>query len=145
MMSKSYVFGSLLTMAAMLYIFTGILYYKDPNHQYKGQLYNFVLGILLLGVVFLPCNTLGTWHYVAAIGFFVGNALVIAFKSSKHDRRINIVVAIMVLLPYLVYFILKTDKPSCYTLFWAEWISLTVISFHFLFESLGTFTIVKEG
>ena len=56
-MEHSYVFGMLLAIAAMLFIFNGAVYYKTEEHlhiSWHGQWYNIVLGLSLIGVICFP-------------------------------------------------------------------------------------------
>lgn len=146
-MSNSYIFGLLLTMAAMLFIFNGVVYIeaKEIRETKKhGRWYNIVLGIALLGVILLPHKENHILHYFFAIVFFVGSALVIALFNDKKHRKISIFIAVLSLLSLFIYFIkayfFTIPGTEWFTLYWAEWISLTVISIHYILESRGTLT-----
>ena len=119
-----HIFGLLLTLAAMLFIFNGILYIKkgDYLHYSKrhGRWYNIVLGVALLGVVLFPHLEYPVLHYASAILFFVGSAIVIAVFNEKRHRKISIIIAIVSLSSLVVHFINK----EWISLLWAEWISL---------------------
>ena len=78
-MDHSYVFGMLLCIAAMLFIFNGAVYYKNEPHLHiskHGRWYNIVLGFSLLGVICFRHIEYTIIHNIFAGIFFIGNAVV---------------------------------------------------------------------
>ena len=123
-MEQNQIFYVLLTMTAMLFIVNGVVKEK--------HIYNSVLGAALVGVVLFNNEDFYLLHGVFAFVFFAGNALVILVFSSKKERwfKALLVAGIAVSMVTFWYF-------DAFTLFWAEWISLSIIAFHYILESLG--------
>jgi hypothetical protein len=135
-MPHSYVFGLLLMMAAMLFIFNGAVYFKNQNKPQlildkSGKWYNVALGLSLVGVIIFPCHQYVTTHLIFAILFFVGNAVVTGLFYQKRNKVVSILLAILTLAT------LVPVKLNVFSLFWGEWLSLTVIGIHFILESRG--------
>lgn len=132
-MHNSYIFGLLLGMAAMLFIFNGAVYYKNEKHlriSKHGQWYNVVLGASLIGVICFPHLQYPVPHYIFAVIFFAGNAVVTGIFYKDKDKKKSIFLAILTLaaIPLsLLHFI---------SLLVAEWISLAVIGIHFVLATL---------
>lgn len=150
-MDNSYVFGLLLTMAAMLFIFNGALYfssteYKGLKEKGKNKWYNIILGISLLLVVLLPHEEYKYPHYIAAGIFFLGSSLVIALDCRKKDRKLNLFFAILSIASLVFYFVnwLFDLNINWYTLLVAEWISLIVITIHYYLESKEIISVMKN-
>ncbi len=64
--SNSFLFGMLLCIAAMLFVFNGAVYFKSQRSlrlSKKGKWYNIVLGISLLGVICTPHRDWVYLHY----------------------------------------------------------------------------------
>ncbi len=146
-MGNSHIFGLLLTMAAMLFIFNGAVYIHTKHLRAckkHGKWYNIVLGLALLGVSLLPHLEYPVWHYFFAITFFGGSAVVIAVFNDPRHRQISRTIAFFSILALLVYFVktclLPIPGTGWFTLYWAEWVSLTVIAIHYILESLGELT-----
>jgi hypothetical membrane protein len=132
-MGHSYVFGMLLCIAAMLFIFNGAVYYKNvpaKNISWHGQWYNVVLGLSLIGTICFPHAEYPIPHYVFAIIFFVGNALVTGIFYKDKDKVASIIMAILTVLTIPLAFI------NVISILVAEWISLTVIAIHFVLSTL---------
>lgn len=132
-MQKSYFFGLLLTMAAMLFIFNGAVYYKTEeylNISWHGQWYNVLLGLSLIGVICFPHKEHQVVHYIFAGIFFIGNALVtgIFYKDKDKGKSITLAILTVLTLPLALFHIIS--------LLAAEWISLTVISIHFILSTI---------
>lgn len=146
-MENNYVYGFLLGIAAMLFIFNGALYFKTtpkPEMKYKknrGKWYNIVLGVALIGIVLFPYNSkLSLLHYFFTIVFFGGSALVIfLFQNPKH-MWISRIIAILSLfgLGLCVF-----SNESVINLFWAEWLSLIVIGLYYILESKDIIAVRK--
>jgi hypothetical protein len=134
-MPHSYIFGLLLTMAAMLFIFNGAVYFRNDDGRSNlklnknGKYYNVALGLFLLGVIVLPHKEYPVPHYIFATLFFVGNAVVTGVFHEPQNRKLSITMAVLTvasLVPALLCII---------PLFWAEWLSLIVIAIHFILEA----------
>ena len=111
-----------LTVASMLFVVNGVV---------KRKLwYNTLLGLLLAGVVLFNRDDFSVLHYVFAIGFFGGNALVILIFTSVKQLWFKLGEAETQSLLYLKLF-------HWYSLFWAEWISFAIIAVHYILESSG--------
>ena len=96
-MSNSYIYGMLLCMAAMLFIFNGAVYFKseaDLKLDKNGKWYNVVLGISLIGVILFPPLKYVLLHRIFGAIFFMGNAFVIGFFQKK-NRIVGITLAIV--------------------------------------------------
>jgi hypothetical protein len=131
-MDKSYLFGLLLCIASMLFIYNGIVYFKNEINfslGKHGKWYNVVLGFSLMGVILFPHLQYPIPHYTFAIIFFVGNAFVTGFFHFKNNRIPSIILAILTV---AVFALSIFDIVS---LLWAEWLSLTVIAIHFALEA----------
>lgn len=148
-MENAHVFGLLLTIASMLFIFNGAVYINKVSAVSKkkhGKWYNIILGIFLLGVVLLPCTNkdLYGYHIGCAIVFFFGSAVVIAIFNDKEHRKISMFIAGFTVMSFAIYLlnshVLHNPVLDLFTLFWAETISLWVIGIHYILESLGDLT-----
>jgi hypothetical protein len=132
-MNKSYIFGLLLTMAAMLFIFNGAVYYNNEKHlniSWHGQWYNIVLGLSLIGVVCFPHKEYAIPHYIFAGIFFLGNALVTGIFYKDKDKKKSIFLAILTVAA------LPLALINVISLLVAEWISLGVIAVHFILSTI---------
>jgi hypothetical protein len=113
-----------LTVAAMLFVVNGVL--KD------GHWYNSAVGLLLsLLVVFDHDGASRYPHFLGAAGFFVGNVAVMIWFSKDKPRRL--VVGLVGSIVVSIALWLVTDW---FTLFWAEWVSLTIIATHYLLDTI---------
>lgn len=133
-MPHSYVFGMLLSIAAMLFIFNGAVYFKNVNAlniSIHGQWYNVVLGLSLIGVICFPCNEYPIPHYTFAIIFFVGNALVTGIFYKDQYKVFSIILAVLtvIALPFALL--------GYISILAGEWISLTVIAIHFILNTIN--------
>ena len=131
-MPHSYVFGMMLTMGAMLFIFNGALYWNtsdDMGVSDHGKWYNAVLGFALLLVICFPHLQYPIPHYIFACTFFVGNALVTLVFHRKADAFGSIAIGSLTMLSFVLVF---THTVS---LLVAEWVSLTCIAGHFIMQS----------
>ncbi len=132
--SNAQLFGMLLCMAAMLFIFNGAVYYRSQKQlrvNSKGKWYNVILGVALLGVICTPFRDYSNIHLGFAILFFFGNAAVIIAFHRKKNRIKSIVMGILT----AVFLIMPKLHVNHFTLFWGEWCSLTVIGIHMILES----------
>jgi branched-subunit amino acid transport protein AzlD len=133
-MPHSYIFGVLLCMAAMLFVFNGAVYLQNEEpHRLElntsGKWYNLVLGISLMLVVILPCREYIIAHDISAGFFFLGNALVIGLFHEKKNRVLSITLAVLTVLSLVPW------AAGFSALFWSEWLSMIVIGIHFLLEA----------
>ncbi|TCI94384.1 DUF7103 family protein [Tenacibaculum sp. M341] len=136
-MFNGHIYGLLLTLASMLFVFNGTVYIKKnkrlPHSKRHGKWYNIVLGLALLGILLFPHREYTIIHYSFAALFFGGSALVIGIFNDRRHRAISIVIAAVSILGLILYLI----DESIISLFWAEWISLFVIAIHYILESKG--------
>ena len=131
-MPASHIFGMMLCIAAMLFIFNGAVYFKNQSHlklKRAGKWYNVILGLSLLGVILLPYKENKIPHYFFAVIFFLGNAAVIGFFHKKKDRIPGVALAILTVVFLAICVI------GLIPVFWGEWLSLTVIGIHFILEA----------
>ncbi|MES1214946.1 MAG: hypothetical protein ABUT20_05480 [Bacteroidota bacterium] len=137
---NSYLFGMLLCIAAMLFIFNGAVYFKSQRSlslNSKGKWYNVILGISLLGVICCPHRDWQILHYIFAAIFFFGNAIVTIVFHNKDDKKKSITMGILTVIFLLLAFLDDHFKliGGHFTIFWGEWFSLTVIGIHLILES----------
>jgi hypothetical protein len=142
-MWHNYMFGLLLGMAAMLFVFNGVVYFRNEHKgniklDRSGKWYNLVLGICLLGVVIFPWRDHSVIHFSFAGAFFVGNAVVTGVFHTKTWRKSNTALAIFTVAALGFYFLDQYVLHSfpAFTLFWAEWISVAAVAVHFFLDSL---------
>lgn len=143
-MYNSQVFGMMLCMASMLFIFNGAVFFKNQEKydlSRKGKWYNIALGLSLLGVIIFPYKQYGIPHFAFAGLFFAGNAFV-TVAAARHKKHLvlrwimGVFTAIFLVLFFVNdYFKLDLSWLRWLSLFWAEWLSLTVIGIHFILES----------
>jgi hypothetical protein len=136
--SRSYLFGVLYCMAAMLFIFNGVVYIKRRNIlqvRNNGHWYNIWIGIFLLGVSLCPDQDNKLWHILFSILFFAGNIMVLLFIANPGEtRKSKIVRFAMAAVVVLVLILWKFDFL---TLLGAEWFSLIVIATHLILVTLS--------
>jgi|GEM_PF-1628954 len=148
-MDRSHIFGLLLGISATLFILNGALYfstgYVASNKKYKkqyGRWYNIILGFSLIGVVIFPYNGPNAIvHYVFALLFFAGSAVVIFFIHEPQHRLLSKLIAIAAISSLLTCVL--TDEQAI-SLFWAESISLFVVGIHYILQSKSILTIVRS-
>ena len=132
-MNNSHVFGMLMCIAAMLFIYNGAIYYKNEQHMnisWHGQWYNVILGLSLIGVICFPHEEYPIPHFTFAGIFFIGNALVKGIFYKDKDKKKSIFMAILIIAAIPFAF------ADIISLLAAEWISLTVIGIHFVLSSI---------
>jgi hypothetical protein len=142
-MDRSYIFGMLLCIAAMLFIFNGAVYfYKHQSFEMMtpGKWYNVVLGVSLLMVILLPYKEFKYPHYTFASIFFGFNAFVIGFFHQRKYRVISRILAVATLTSLGLHFAFKKEI----SLFWGEWLSLIVIGVHFILMADGIISLDLE-
>jgi hypothetical protein len=140
-MANSFVFGMLLCIAAMLFIFNGAVYYKNETSMHiswHGQWYNIVLGVSLMGVICFPHKEYPIPHFTCAGLFFLGNAVVsICFHKDKDKGK-------SILLGILTVAALPLAFMHVISVLVAEWISLSVIGIHFMLSTIDMNAPVNE-
>ncbi len=126
-----------LTAAAMLFIVNGFVKRRERDPWYLY--YNVYLGAMLSGVILFNHDNFGIPHGIFAGLFFGGNVLVILFMNTSFFRTKRgeaafdwgllglMAVSFLLFLPFHVI-----------NLFFLEWISLALISIHFILLSIGT-------
>ncbi|MGZ5133675.1 MAG: DUF998 domain-containing protein [Flavitalea sp.] len=131
--SNSYLFGLLYMMAATLYIYNGVVYWKRKETldvQRWGSRANVIIGIFLIGVVINPQSTNAFLHNAFSISFFLGNIAVMLFLPKQDEKpafkwaRIS--------MGSLCLLILLGAFMKFYSLLWAEWMSLTIIAIYLI-------------
>ena len=126
--SKSYLFGMLYCMAAMLYIYNGFVYLKRRNNlkiQKSGHRYNVIIGLCLIGVILNPESDNVLLHNLFSILFFVGNICVMLFFPKQYETKAFKVTRIT--MAFVTVIVLLGTLGKLYSILWAEWISLFVI------------------
>lgn len=132
-MKRSYLYGMLLCIAAMLFIYNGVVYYKNEprlNISWNGQWYNIVLGVSLIGVIIFPHLERPVLHYIFAGLFFVGNAVVAGLFYKDKDKKKSIALALLTIMAFPLAF------AKIISLLAAEWLSLVVIGVHFILSTI---------
>ena len=123
-MEKNQVYYFSLTVASMLFIVNGIVKRK--------KIYNTILGIMLAGLILFNHEDACVLHFIFAAIFFSGNALVMVIYTPRKELWFKILLVLGIVISMLVFFIFKWG-----TLFFAEWLSFTIIAVHYVLESLG--------
>jgi hypothetical protein len=151
-MENSYYFGMLLSVAAMLFIASGVSFWEKKEKFSEGpwrSVVNIALGILLFGVIIVPCTTYPTLHLIIAMFFFVGCGVASALRKSKKDTRgvrvLHLILdvapvgvmllAMAVALAYEFELIAAKPVPAL-NLFGAESIALWITGLDFILVSL---------
>jgi len=122
-MKKSVLFYVPLSVAFMLFVVNGVIKEK--------MFYNTVLGVALAGLVLFNHDDFTTIHFLFAGVFFLGNAAVIVIFTPKKELWFKI------LLVAIIVTALAAWGLKVISLFWAEWISLAIIGWHYILESWG--------
>lgn len=117
-----WILPSLLSISASLYIFNGVLN--------KKKWYNVALGLSLVGIAFTPVSVYPILHYIFTGIFFIGSALIISIFSSKKERWWKILISSSITLLIGLSFLF-----NLLSVFWAEWIIIAILAFHFKLES----------
>jgi hypothetical protein len=91
-MNGAHVFGMLLSIAAMLFMASGVVYWNKKPVFREGtwrSILNLILGFLLLCVVIFPCTTMKTVHGIVALFFFVGCAAGTLIRDAKEGNKLQ--------------------------------------------------------
>ena len=117
-------FYSPLTVAAMLFVVNGVLK--------EGHTYNWVIGLLLAILVVFDHEGASRYpHFFGAVGFFVGNVVVMIWFSKRKPRAL--IGAFVTTIAGSVALFLVTDW---FTLFWVEWVSLAIVATHYILDTI---------
>jgi uncharacterized BrkB/YihY/UPF0761 family membrane protein len=112
-----------LTAGAMLFFVNGVLR--------NGHSYNLLLGLALSGVILFDHDgKTSVPHFVFAFAFFAGNVAVMAFFSTNKSTPLK-----CALVGGIVAAIALLFGTDWFTLFWVEWVSLTIIALHYVLDS----------
>ncbi|UWX54884.1 hypothetical protein NYZ99_19450 [Maribacter litopenaei] len=128
-MEAGHWFGSLLTLAAALFIYNGAQHMsaqKEDDASIKraksrfGKYYNIIFGLALFGVLYFDHITFKWTHYIFASIFFVGCALTMILTRETGLNILGDVLGTLTLLfpgiHFLVEYVIWTDRnflPSC--------------------------------
>lgn len=144
--SNSYLFGMLYCMAAMLFIYNGVVYNKNKmksrdkkiaiNICKAGHWYNFIIGFFLIMVILNPFYDRQTWHLIFSILFFLGNIIVLVFFPN-HDENKKKIISRIIIAAIAIIALFVLIWMGRLTILWAEWISLTVIASHLIMVSIS--------
>lgn len=122
-------FFSLMSIAGAVFIMDGSIWNK--------RWYNIVLGCALIGIAVTPHEDsmlISVLHYIFAAIFFLGSVIAMITYSSKNQRPLKIVLALAVATAMSLNFLIPVTG-----LFWAEWIGMIPITYHFLGEAYEKF------
>jgi hypothetical protein len=133
--SRPWAFYVPLTIAAMLFIVNGVVR--------RAHVYNTVLGAALMGVILFDHDG-GTAvpHGIFAAVFFGGNVAVWLFFSTNKSIRLKSLFVGVVAAAGILW-----AATDWFTLFWAEWVSLTIVATHFFLDSVSwsQYRAIKPG
>ncbi len=134
--SKSYLFGLLYCLAAMLFIFNGVMNItrkEDLSIDKYAPWYNIFIGIFLIGVVFSPQRDHPLLHNIFTGLFFAGNIFTMWLYATPNETRpYKIIRKLMAIAIIIVIAITITPTIQIFTVLQAEWFSLTLIGFHLI-------------
>jgi hypothetical protein len=151
MMDDSYYFGMLLAIAAMLFIASGVVYWEKRREFKEGpwrSVINIILGVLLIGVIIIPCNTYPTLHLIIALLFFAGCGIATLFRKSKPEpgtrllhrvidfAAVGVMLAAMAIAVAREYALISDKLFPSLNLFGAESIALWITGLDFILVSL---------
>lgn len=122
-MTKNVLFYVPLSVAFMLFVVNGIIKEKHA--------YNTCLGIALAGLVLFDHDHYALIHFTCAGAFFIGNAVVMVIYTSKNEFWFKAILAALIVVALAAWGL------GLITLFWAEWVSLGIIGWHYILESWG--------
>jgi len=122
-LDKNVLFYVPLSVAFMLFVVNGVIKHK--------KFYNTALGIALAGLVIFNHDDFTVVHFLCAGVFFLGNAAVIVIYSPKKELWFKIILVAIIISALAAWGL------NVITLFWAEWVSLGIIGWHYILESWG--------
>ena len=153
-MENPHVFGMLLSVAAMLFLVSGAVYAeKKRTLRFREggwrSVISFLQGILLLGVVTVPCDILEIPHLIIALLFFISCGLNTLARETKPGKRLQqrlvdfvpvIIMAVAMLIHFAQGWVWLNWHPgppfSTINLFGAECIALWITGLDFILVSL---------
>jgi hypothetical protein len=148
-MVNPHIFGMLLSIAAMLFVASGVVYWEKKNEFKEGgwrSFINLIQGLLLLGVVVIPFDTMKTFHMVVAVSFFLSCGFSTVARETKPENRmqqrfVDFIPVIIMGGAMLIHFIQEWGWLSGFpwnkiNLLGAESIALWVIGIDFILVSL---------
>jgi hypothetical protein len=148
-MHNSFVFGTLLTMAAMLFLASAFAYWNmnaTPDGEVWRSWVNVAQGILLLGVVIFPVTQMHGAHMFFAITFFLACGISSIRRPAKgakktQHRIVDYVTVLIMAAAMGIHFTcawldIHTGVCDYVNLFGAESIALWVIGIDFILVSL---------
>jgi hypothetical protein len=90
-MANPHIFGMLLSIAAMLFMVSGVVYWEKKKQSFQEggwrSFVNVLQGILLLGVVIIPFDTMKTEHLIVALLFFLSCGFSTLARETKPEKR----------------------------------------------------------
>lgn len=134
--SNSYIFGLLYCLAAILFIYNGIIHIKithdkarfeSTNLNKNGSWYYITIGVSLLLIVFFPLHSVELLHFLFTGIFFGAGLLAIIVLPNKHESKTTryIVAAAAVIALAIAIF--------HHAILWGEWVALAIIAIHLFF------------
>ena len=149
-MKNAHIFGMLLSIAAMLFMASGVFYWDKKGRFKEGSwrsIINIFLGIFLLGVVVFHLDRMPVLHMIFALLFFAFCGLGTLIRETKMEKRIQhrIVDFSAVIIMVLAMFIHFGQEWNWFSgkyvemvnLFGAESIALWVVGLDFMLVSLN--------
>lgn len=134
--SNSYLFGMLYCMAAMLFIYNGVIHikiFKNKSHllsdilNTRGSWCYLSIGASLILVILNPMHDREVLHYIFSILFFGLNIYAIAFLPnhdvSNNSKLKRYIIAAAAAIALIILILMKA-------VLWGEWVSLAIISYH---------------
>jgi hypothetical protein len=152
-MNGAHVFGMLLSIAAMLFMASGVVYWNKKPVFREGtwrSILNLILGLLLLCVVIFPCTTMPTLHGIVALLFFIGCAAGTLIRDAKEGKKlqhrlVDYIPVLVMAFAMFSYFAVANEWFNCafcrrpfnlFNLFGAESIALWITGLDFILVSL---------
>jgi hypothetical protein len=136
--ARSYFFGMLYCMAALMFLFNGVIYFNMQRSLFLnpvGHWYNIFIGLFLFGVLFCPHCDYPVLHNVFTFLFFAGNLAAMAFAYNPRETPVYKVIRIAMVV--LILLVLGVALLKVLSVLWAEWVSLTTIAIHLIMVMLS--------
>lgn len=115
-----------MTVAAMLFIVNGAVK--------RQHWYNLALGLAVCGIVLFNLKDARLLHFVSAVAFFAGNVVVMAFCSQGRSWWFKATFIAGIVASMVAW------QLGWLSLFWAEWVSLSIIAVHYILASSAGFS-----
>ena len=157
--SNSWLFGMLYTMAALMFIYNGVVHWKmktaiaQQGNTKRLKLmssetkYNLIIGSSLILVILNPLDTHPTSHItphiVFSVLFFVANLTMIVFYPNKYESRLPLRVRIILMIMFaaVMAFLALIEVIS---VLYVEWITLTFIAIHLILIAIEVNDNIKK-